>query len=252
MTKLERLSSLAIFALLFPLATGCQPSIGNAEDGSEDGASDSQSSTPTGGAEDGEFGPCTKSNPCPDGQFCFNGICAIGCQSNADCADDQYCDTEFDMLCHNKEVSSCPEVACAEGQECVNGFCSAGPTEESCMQMPNGEDGCGKTALCIPTSEESAQCYEFPACGEDDSCPKGTNGAVCNTGYLPNKGHICLIGACADAAEDCLPGDKCIKFTGDPVGSCSSGAFGDFCNGPDDCVSKNCFIAFPDEPGFCS
>lgn len=254
MTNLARLSSLAIFALLFPISAGCQPSIGNAEDGSEEGSSDSQSSTPTGSADEGgEFMPCTASNPCPDGQFCFNGLCAIGCQSNADCAADQYCDTEFDMLCHNKTVSTCPDVACPEGQECVNGFCSAGPTDEVCMQMPNGEDGCAKNELCYAESDdpESAKCYAFPACAADDTCPKGTTGAVCNTGLIPSKGHICLIGACTDAAEHCPDGDKCVKFTGGEIGSCSSGAFGDLCNVGADCASNMCNMPFPGEPGFC-
>jgi len=135
----------------------------------------------------------------------------------------------------------------------VNGFCSAGATDESCMPMPNGEDGCAKNELCIsdPDDPEAAKCYAFPACAADDTCPKGSEGAVCNTGIIPSKGHICLIGACTDAAKHCPEGDKCVKFTGEELGSCSAGALGDLCNAPADCVSGNCFIAFPGEPGFC-
>ena len=41
------------------------------------------------------------------------------------------------------------------------------------------------------------------------------------------------------------------QVEGQPVGACSSGAFGDLCNAPADCMSNNCFIGFPGQPGFC-
>lgn len=239
--------------------SACNSSIGSLSDSEGDteatGADEtSGASTPTSGnADGGEFMPCTAANPCPDGQFCFNGLCALGCQSNGDCGDDQYCDTEFDRLCHNKTVSTCPETPCAEGQECVNGFCSAGPTDEVCMQMPNGEDGCAKDSLCIaePDDQESYKCYPFPACPEDGQCPIGTEGAVCNDGILPSKSRICLIGLCL-AADDCPSEWKCVQFDGEPVGLCSSGAFGYPCNGDADCLSGSCNTPFPGQPGFCN
>jgi hypothetical protein len=246
-----RLSFVATLALLFPLTTACSPSIGDAtaEDGSDTG--NDPSGAPTSGADGGEFSPCSDANACPDGQFCFNGICAIGCQSNGDCAADQFCDTEFDKLCHNKTVTTCPEVACPEGQECVNGFCSGSSEEAMCAQMPNGEDGCEKNALCIAESENSAKCYTFPACAEDDTCPVGTHGAVCNTGIIPSKGRICLVGLCTEATH-CPSGDKCVTFEeSGEIGACSAGAFGDLCHAAADCKSNNCFIAFPGEAGFC-
>ena len=247
-----RLSFVATLALLFPLTTACSPSIGDAtaEDGSD--TSNDPSGTPTeGGADGGGFSPCSDANMCPDGQFCFNGICAIGCQSNGDCAADQFCDTEFDKLCHNKTVETCPEVACPEGQECISGFCSGSAEEAMCAQMPNGEDGCEKNALCISESEESAKCYTFPACAEDDTCPVGTEGAVCNTGIIPSKGRICLVSLCTEA-EHCPSGDKCISFEeGGKLGACSSGGFGELCYEASDCTSNNCFESFPGQPGFC-
>lgn len=242
------LASVAALSLSF---LGCNATVADATDtdGSDSSGATANASTPTEGG--GEFSPCGADSPCPDGQFCWNGICALGCNSDGDCASNQYCDTEFDRLCHNKEVATCPETPCEEGQSCVNGFCSAGATE-SCMAMPNGEDGCAKNELCIaePDNQESTKCYSFPACAADGTCPIGTTGAVCNNGLLPSKSQICLIGAC-QTAEHCPAGDKCILFSGQPVGACSSGAFGDLCNAPADCMSNNCFIGFPGQPGFC-
>lgn len=244
-------SHLMILALL-PLPA-CEPSIGNATADTEDSGDSDPTTTPTGGGDDGGgFEPCTSDNPCPAGQFCFNGLCAPGCNSNGDCAADQYCDTEFDKLCHNKTVTTCPEVACPTGQECVNGFCSAG-AGPACEWMPNGEDGCDKQSLCIEGEQEGApaECYTFPACAEDDTCPTGTLGAVCNVGLIPSKGHICLIGQCLDAAEHCPSDDKCVTF-GSEVGVCSSGGPGELCNGNADCVSGNCFGAMSGFPGVCA
>jgi hypothetical protein len=246
----SRIVTLAIVALLFPLPA-CEPSIGDAtaETGDE---SDSAATTPTGGAEDGgEYMPCTNDNPCPAGQFCFNGLCAPGCNSNGDCAADQYCDTEFDKLCHNKEVATCPDVACPTGQECVNGFCSAG-AGPACEWMPNGEDGCDDHSLCYEAEGEASQCYAFPACAEDDTCPKGTAGAVCNVGLIPSKAKICLIGYCLDSAEHCPAGDSCVKFGGEDVGTCSSGGPGELCVSAADCVSGECFGAMSGFPGVCA
>lgn len=253
MTIRPYLTSLAIFALLSPLAA-CQPSIGSATtDAETDAATDADpTSTPTGGSED-EFKPCTAKNPCPSGQFCFNGLCALGCTNNGDCAADQYCGTDTDLLCHNKTVDTCPTVPCPDGQQCVNGFCSAAePPTTACQQMPNGEDGCAKNALCISETEDASdnKCYTFPACGEDDTCPPGVIGAVCNVDLIPSKDRICLVGACSDAG-DCPSGYTCFKFGG-PVGVCNSGEFGDLCNLPADCKSGTCNIDFPGEPGYCS
>lgn len=240
--------ALGILASLFTAA--CQPSLGDMTDG-ESGGDDAPSSTddPTGGG--GEYMPCSAANPCPDGQFCFNGLCALGCNSDGDCAADQYCDTEGDRLCHNKTVSTCPEVPCAEGQACVNGFCST-EVDQQCQQMPNGEDGCASDALCIeePDQPEAYKCYTFPACAADDTCPVGTEGAVCNDGLLTNKDKICLIGMCT-GVEHCPADWTCVKFQGEVIGLCSSGALGYPCGGPADCDSGNCVQPLPGVPGVC-
>lgn len=240
-------SSLAAAALALA-ALACNPSVG--EMSATEGGSESGETGESG--ESGDFSPCSSANPCPDGQFCFNGLCALGCNSNDDCAADQYCDTEFDRLCHNKTVSTCPDTPCPEGQECVNGFCSAGKESGQCEQMPNGEDGCDKSSLCIEDLEAEGEfaCYPFPACAADDTCPIGTQGAVCNTGYLPSKNKICLIGLC-EGASHCPAEWSCVKFGGEVLGLCSSGSFGEPCNSGAECISGNCMVFFPGEPGIC-
>ncbi|MBL8951930.1 MAG: hypothetical protein JNK82_14200 [Myxococcaceae bacterium] len=212
----------------------------------------------SGSAGSGEFGLCSAANKCPSGQFCFNGVCAIGCQSNGDCATDQYCDT-MDLgppfFCKNKTVSTCPTVACAENQECKNGLCAAkpAPNAPACMPRPDGMDGCDKYSLCLPGDNGGdAVCYGFPACAQDGSCPTGLVGAVCNAGYIPNKGRMCLTGACRDATH-CPSQWKCVRDTTDVLGSCSAGRVNDFCLVDADCQSNICYSAGgPGFPALCS
>lgn len=209
-----------------------------------------------GGGGGGSESPCSASKACPSGQFCFNGICAVGCQSNQDCASDQYCATDSDRLCHNKTVTTCPEVPCASGQQCVSGLCSTPPPPTQCdpEQVGNGMDGCEKNAICLDpatTEAKDPKCYSFPACGEGDTCPTGTQGAVCNVGLIPNKGKICLTGLCTQATH-CPKDWACFKYPSNaPVGFCSNkGPFAP-CTTAADCTSGNCMTAAPGFPGFC-
>jgi hypothetical protein len=227
----------------------CNPSIGETSAGGTE-TDGGTGNNPTSGGSEGEWQPCNAGNPCPDGQFCFNGICALGCNSDGDCANDQYCATEGDRLCHNKEVTTCPEVACAEGQVCVNGFCSTPPPATQCEPFAP-EDGCEKNALCLEVEEGMAKCYSFPYCPADGVCPVGLQGAVCNNDLIPGKDKICLVSACLDVSH-CPSEFKCVMFEGDPLGYCSSGAFGEPCNGPGDCNSNVCDMPFPGFPGFCA
>lgn len=229
-------------------ALACNPSLGKStEDAGETGET---TDDPTSGGSDGGFAPCNNASPCPDGQFCYNGICAIGCNSDGDCADNQYCATDEDRLCHNKEVTTCPEVPCVDGQICVNGYCSTPPPATECEPFAP-EDGCDKNALCLEVEEGKPKCYTFPYCPADGDCPVGIEGAVCNDGLIAGKDKICLVSACLDASH-CPADFKCLKFEGDPLGYCSSGATGEPCNGDADCLSNACEVPFPGFPGFCS
>lgn len=227
----------------------CNPSLGETTASESDSDGGTGTNNPTSGGSEGEWQPCSAGNPCPDGQFCFNGLCALGCNSDGDCAEDQYCATEGDRLCHNKVVTTCPEVACAEGQECVNGYCSTPPPATECMPF-TPDDGCDKNALCLEVEEEMPKCYTFPYCPADGKCPVGLQGAVCNDELIAGKDKICLVGACLDASH-CPADFKCLMFGGDPLGYCSSGSFGEPCNVAADCDSNTCNAPFPGVPGFC-
>lgn len=238
MRPIRLFSLLACSSFLFAAAAGCQATIAGEEDTA---GSDTGSEAGDGGGDGGLELPCSADDPCPDGQFCFNGLCAIGCQTNDNCADDQYCDTEWSMTCQNKSVPTCStEAECAGDQICVNGVCSTPPPDTACNPEDYLNDGCSSDSVCLEVTEQ-AKCYTMPPCGEDGSCPVGSGGATCNEDYLPNKDRICLLGACVDESE--CPADwNCIRFNdNDPIGGCSNGAFGSPCNGPEDCESNNCF-----------
>ncbi len=209
-----------------------------AGDGDDDvGEDDSKGDS----GDDGQWSPCSDADPCPDSQFCFNGLCALGCTNNGDCADDQYCDTDS-MLCQNQEVPTCDSADdCLGDQICVNDYCTTPPTDTSCDYTNVVEDGCASDAVCFPDADsESGACYTMPACAEDGSCPTGTTGAVCNDDYLPAKDKICLLGAC-ESVSDCPSDWNCVRLMENAVlGSCGDGGFGSPCAGPEDCISGTC------------
>ncbi len=204
------------------------------------------------------FAPCSSSNPCPSGQFCFNGLCALGCNANSDCAADQYCDTEFDRLCHNKTVQTCSgNASCLSSQVCVSGFCSTPPPATQCDpdQVATGNDGCNAQSICLDTedtSDKDPKCHSFPPCAQDKTCPTGTQGAVCNDGLIPNKAYICLVGLCRDVAN-CPANWACVKPNPNNVlGWCSNKGPGAPCTGPSECLSGICNMPFVGQLGFCS
>ncbi|MDC0717009.1 hypothetical protein POL25_08905 [Nannocystis sp. bb15-2] len=254
MTITTTLKLRSIFAALCLAA--CNASLGDGTDTADETDSAASQGDPTGNPSGnptdggGEPGPCSSSNPCPDGQFCWNGICAIGCTSNGDCAEDQFCATDTDMLCHNKEVTTCPEVPCEEGQVCKSGFCSTPPPPTQCTPSPV-DDGCESNAVCFQETEDKASCYTLPYCSQDGTCPTGTEGAVCNNGLLPDKDKICLIGVCTEASN-CPTDWKCIKDQPNAVvGYCSDGGTFAPCNSNADCLSNACDQPFPGQAGFC-
>ncbi len=220
--------------LALSLAAACDADLGELGD-ETDGASETGDAQ-SGSAEGGGFEPCSEDNMCPDGQFCFNGLCALGCTNNDNCADDQYCDTSS-LLCQNNEVPSCGGNGdCLGDQLCLEGLCSTPPPSTACT--PDGSpDGCESNAICF--EDDVAACYTMPACGEDGSCPVGLGGAVCNNDYLPNKDRICLLGAC-ETAENCPADWSCAKPPGGPLGFCSSGTIGSPCTDATECVSGVC------------
>lgn len=237
-------SRLGLLLCLFTVPTlpGCVATIAGSDE-SADGA--------TSGDDGDSWTPCTADNPCPDGQFCFNGLCAVGCQSDGDCADNQYCDTDS-LLCQNQQVPTCTgDGDCASSQICVNSYCTTPPVDVSCDPDNYLEDGCDSNAICLEDVDGTSACYTMPACNADGSCPVGLEGAVCNDGYLSVKDRICLIGLCEDTAN-CPADYGCVRLLANsPLGLCSNGGIGAPCADAADCTSGMC-TTFPGfDGGFC-
>lgn len=246
-----RTTLLASLVLLIAPAIACDATIADDSNESSAGTND-DGGDGDGGADGGSFDPCTSDNPCPDGQFCFNGLCAVGCQSDANCADNQYCSTDL-MLCQNSEVPTCTaDGDCAESQLCVNGYCTTPPANTGCNTEDYLNDGCDSNAVCLEDVDtEQGSCYTMPACAEDGSCPTGLEGGVCNEGYLPTKDEICLVGLCDDVSH--CPADwNCVRLIeNSALGNCSSGQIGSACASGEDCISGNCTALPGLSGGFC-
>jgi hypothetical protein len=240
--NLRRLFPLLIASLLVVACSG--------SDGSSSDNGDSSESQSVGN-------PTTCGGGCPDGQFCFNGVCAVGCNSDSDCADNQYCATEEGGFCHNKEVPECTSDGdCTGDQICQQELCVAEPEQpDECEPSADGNDGCGKYSICVE-EDSGNKCYSLPKCSADDTCPTGAVGAVCNTDYIPNKAEVCLIGLC-ESQDDCAGGFNCQRVTsGQELGICSpetpGGGSGDSCTEDSDCDGgEECFGATGGFEGTC-
>lgn len=202
---------------------------------------------------------CSTQEPCPKGQWCFNGFCAPGCMTDNDCASNQYCDTRMEQsahMCVNKEVSGCTDDnQCAENQTCVMGLCSASAEKKQCTPRPDAQDGCDTYSVCLDVSDlesekEEFSCVTFPPCPQDGVCPVGQVGSVCNDGDIPGKAAICLTGLCK-SVTNCPGNFKCILLTA-TLGMCSNGGMGMPCKASPDCMDGlACTGAMPGIPGFC-
>jgi hypothetical protein len=248
---------MSLFLAVAVVGVGC---------GSTDGGDNNGGNTDGGntdGGNHGQQGPglCSANNPCPSGQFCFNGLCAIGCQSNANCAADQYCDTEEGgpvSFCKGKTVPTCSsDSQCLSNQRCFEGLCSLKPPADppTCTTgTPDFKDGCDNYSVCIDPDDRGSQkpyCASFPPCPENGVCPVGQGGAVCNDDLLPNKGRFCIQGACKVDAN-CPSQWSCVKpFTNAVLGFCSPGSTGFPCNDNAQCASKQCMQGFPGTMGVC-
>jgi hypothetical protein len=194
---------------------------------------------------------CSSASPCPSGMVCINGLCAAGCQADEDCAAEQYCDTQFDRLCHGQAVTTCPATACAASQVCLAGLCSTPAPPTPCTRSLDGHDGCDQYSICFEEAENQNRCHTFPPCPEDGHCPVGTSGAVCNEGDLSGKAHICLTGMCKTPAH-CPSGFRCLLPGFSPLGLCSDGRLAMPCLAPADCqAGLTCAGALAGMPGFC-
>jgi hypothetical protein len=111
----------------------------------------------------------------------------------------------------------------------------------SCSPSLDGNDGCSSTLFCaqVPGAPD-ARCYQFPACGQDGSCPTGQVGAICNDHYFSDKPRFCVPGFCHDASH-CPASWNCVRTSPvDVLGRCSDGTPGRPCGTDSDCQSNHC------------
>lgn len=239
--------------LLLSLATlpACDASLGSVS--TSGGGSEGDETTTTGdgdgdGNGDGDPLACIGGQLCPTGTSCSNGLCETECSSDDDCAADRYCG--LDGLCHATTVPSCSsDLDCAPTQTCANQICT---TLGDCDLDNYLQDGCPSNAVCIEDFDRAGEgsCYPMAACAAEQSCPIGLEGAVCNTGQLPTKDEICLVGFC-DVVTNCPDFWSCVRYDNSVLGVCSDGGFGSPCSQDLHCLSGSCVLLPGVGGGFC-
>jgi hypothetical protein len=241
-----------LFAMLGTLVTllACDANLGSvAATSNGESESESEGDGPTTTGSD-EPVACIGGELCPGGTSCSNGVCETDCSDDGDCDDDEFCG--LDGLCHANTVPGCSsDQDCAATQTCVNQICTA-PGNGSCDLDNYLQDGCPSNAVCFehPNRAEQGVCYPMQACAGDQSCPIGLGGAVCNTGQLPNKDEICLVGFC-DVVANCPDLWSCVRFDNSVLGLCSDGGFGSPCSLDVHCLSASCAVLPGLGGGFC-
>lgn len=232
---------------------GCDANLGsvatsNGDSGSEGDEPTTDSGDPTSGSD--EPLACIGGQLCPEGTSCSNGVCETECSSDDACDDDEYCG--LDDLCHANMVPGCSsDLDCAQTQTCVNQICTT-LGDGGCEFENFLQDGCPSNAVCIEDFDREGQgvCYQMPACAADQSCPIGLGGAVCNTGQLPTKDPICLVGYC-DVLANCPDLWSCVRYDNSVLGLCSDGGFGSPCSQDVHCLSGGCVVLPGLGGGFC-
>jgi hypothetical protein len=182
---------------------------------------------------------CIGGELCPMGTSCSNGLCATDCSNDEDCDDDENCG--LDGVCHSNVIPGCgSDSDCAPTQTCIDQVCTDG---NSCDLDDYVQDGCPSNAVCIENFDQPGQgfCHEMSACAGDQTCPVGLVGAVCNTGQLPSKDQICLIGIC-DVVENCPDLWSCVRYDNAVLGLCSDGGIASPCSTDMHCLSGNCVL----------
>jgi hypothetical protein len=163
-------------------------------------------------------GQCESGNTSCSPYACRNGRCRMQCASDADCADDGFCNA---VECTTKEAigNDCTEDReCQDGQ-CVDGFCCNSSCSGQCDAC--GEDGTAGT--CTPILGEPRG--DRPSCAAGFRCQGGActaDGHYCAedgiTRVTPEGESVdcapyrCDEGACilgCDSAADCVPGYRC-------------------------------------------
>jgi hypothetical protein len=186
------------------------------------------------------YDACSMAMPCSPGKTCVNGLCEKGCNSDADCAADEYCALSNGQVCQPQTLTACPATPCAPTQVCVEGVCGTEPTGMPCGPNPFGGDGCMNDALCLGNVEVDGMmqtqsiCFVVPSCSASHPCTPGGMGAVCSTGLIMGK-NLCIPGGCT-ADQNCPASWHCVPPVGTSgYGRCTDGATGHPCGKASDC-----------------
>lgn len=96
-------------------------------------------------------GSCNSINPCPSGQICSNGKCAITCNSSNPCPTGQLC---YNGLCI-PNITCSTANPCPNGQTCSNGKCVPNINCNTTNPCPSGQNCTGGKCVpsCITTSD---------------------------------------------------------------------------------------------------
>ncbi len=163
--------------------------------------------------------------PCPAGEICSNGACAVNC-SNECAAGSVQCAGNGFQSCGDHDDDACLEwsgiVGCQDGTSCSGGVCTRFCANE-CE---------GQATRCGPGGLQN--CGQF----DGDDCLEWSPGAPCP------EGGVCDAGACAQVCNDeCMAGVldcdgasviECGNFDADGCSEWSLGipcADGEVCNG---------------------
>jgi hypothetical protein len=194
--------------------------------GGETGCSDSSDciGNPDGEVCDtsnGECVICTEAeDTCPDGQYCVNEDCEIGCTDEADCPGDTVCDENLHACVNCSMDPDCPAGSICVANTCIPG-CS--PTQ-SCQA---GFTCCGST--CYDVSSDPDHCG---TCPNDCEAPENA-GELCLNG-------VCAMGPCNNGWADC---------NGDAMDGCEHSTIEDgpcLCNPGD---TQSCYYGAPGTQG---
>ncbi len=256
-----RPSPFILSCTLMLFAPACDISLGgDTEGGDTEGTDTGTTGDETGGkVESGDPVACSDTEPCPEGERCFNGLCALECSQGEDgsCPPYQHCRESLGLCVYDNAFVCENDGDCAESQVCVLGFCSTAPTT-SCDVFSPYDDGCLEFERCLdPDGDGVGACYSLQACEFSDTCPVGHAGALCNVDpvttdpRLPNKDAVCLLGMCETDAN-CPANWTCVRLGGDAApGLCSDGSPDSACKDGSQCASGTCVPSQGLEGGFC-
>ena len=174
---------------------------------------------------------CDASTPCPQGQYCADGTCAVQKFNGEPCSSDEECSGG---VCNGAGLCSSPAAACSSDEDCDDGnSCTVNACGDDgvCAPVVALEDGtsCGTATFC-----SNAQCVE---CLEDANCQDGNECTVntCTNGFCEavnavagqlcngNAGTCDGAGACAGETTACESDADCDDGNACTTTSCTDG-----------------------------